>query len=189
MFFLVFFILFSFSATSSDPVIVNCRPTPQVNVSIPKVTNSTNNLIRKTGDAVKAKGDVIYITGRITDINCIPIQGASVFIWHKNSEGYYAINGRRIESDPLFIGSGYTVTDNLGNYNFVTIMPGSKDGNAPEINFDIQHPNFVPITTKMFFEGTNYSSDTDDVLIARKRSTETIRYNFNIALSGESKFK
>lgn len=87
--------------------------------------------------------------GRITDINCLPIQNAVVSIWHANSRGVNHYD-KNIEDDLNFAGSGRFVVNNLGYYNFITIAPGKIGDRAPHINFLVQHPDFPEFTTQMF---------------------------------------
>ncbi len=127
--------IFSLPLFADDPVLLNCIETPEVYDldARPKNFNSSNNLRRKPGSPNSATGELIHIVGRITDINCLPIQNAVVSIWHANSRGvnHYDEN---IEGDPNFAGSGRFVVNNLGYYNFITIAPGKIGDRAPHIN-------------------------------------------------------
>lgn len=195
------------SAGKYDNVLIdNCPTTPEVwqLVSAPEIEKS-NNLRRKTGSTEFAKGDFIIIEGRLTDSNCVPISDAYIQIWHANSFGIYEHEkGNFNKKDKNFKGSGATITDNLGYYRFLTIFPGSINGDAPHVNFIIQHKDFFPIETTMFFE--NHDSNLQDpilntevdeqkryLLVAKaekinKNSQEDIKYRFDITLEGKNKF-
>ncbi|WP_369800356.1 protocatechuate 3,4-dioxygenase [Wolbachia endosymbiont of Cruorifilaria tuberocauda] len=195
--------LLSFAA---DPVLLNCIETPEVHDldQQPKNFNFSNNLRRKPGSAVSAKGELINIVGRITDINCLPIQNAVVSIWHANSHGinHYDRNVGEDKIDPNFAWSGRFIVNNLGYYSFITITPGKTGDRAPHINFLVQHPDFPKFMTQMFFIDYNCDNSVDsvlsnfidsslaDLLIApfayNKRATKT--YIFNITLGGHNKF-
>lgn len=185
---------------ASDPILLNCIQTPEIHdVDIrPKSFNSSNNLRRKAGSPDVALGELIYISGRVTDINCLPIQNAVVSVWHANTFGY----SDNKQNDQNFAESGRYITNNLGYYNFITVMPGNIDSRAPHINFLVQHPEFPEFTTQMFFTEYNCSNCTDlilqklldsglaSLLIAPisydDQGTKT--YTFNITLNGHNKF-
>ena len=54
--------------------------------------------------------------------------------------------------------SGRTITDNLGNYHFITIMPGSNPGRAPHINMNIYSTKFGKLETEMYFANHPYNA-------------------------------
>lgn len=142
------------------------KPTPSrffaADLSMPEEFATTNNLAKKTGSFYRAFGEVIFIQGTLTDSFNVPIDGAVIEIWQKNSAGKYHT---LLEQDSEFIDkyfnmSGRTVTDNLGNYHFITIMPGSTPGRAPHINMNVYHPKFGKLETEMYFMKHPYN-ETD----------------------------
>ncbi|MDM8335270.1 protocatechuate 3,4-dioxygenase [Wolbachia pipientis] len=198
--------MFGLSSFAADPILLNCIETPEIYDldARPKNFNSSNNLRRKPGSPNRATGELINIVGRITDINCLPIQNAVVSIWHANSRGanHYDENLEGDKLDPNFAGSGRFIVNNLGYYNFITIAPGKIGDRAPHINFLVQHPDFPEFTTQMFFTDYNCDNCADSVLgnfinsglasllIApftyNDQATKT--YMFNITLGGYNKF-
>lgn len=161
-------VLYCFPLFSADPVLLNCIKTPEIYDldAGPKDFHHSNNLRRKPGSPNVAAGELIHIVGRVTDINCLPIQNAVVSIWHANSNGvnHYDKDIEGVKIDPDFAGSGRFVVNNLGYYNFITIMPGKSDNRAPHINFLIQHPDFPEFKTQMFFAENSCSNCADSVL-------------------------
>ncbi|WP_246214360.1 protocatechuate 3,4-dioxygenase [Wolbachia endosymbiont of Dirofilaria (Dirofilaria) immitis] len=194
------------SLFAADPVLLNCIKTPEIyNLDPrPRNFNFSNNLRRKPGSSISAAGELINIVGRITDINCLPIQNAVVSIWHANSHGtnHYDENIKEDKLDPNFAESGRFIVNNLGYYSFITIAPGKTGDRAPHINFLVQHPDFPEFTTQMFFVDYNCNNCVDSVLsdlidsglasllIApftyNNKAIKT--YKFNITLGGHSKF-
>jgi protocatechuate 3,4-dioxygenase beta subunit len=124
------------------------------NLSKPSRFNRNNNLTRETGSFNVAVGEPLYVKGKITDVFKIPIEGAVVKIWHTNSAGYYQtlISKNNDFYDKNFLSSGQSVTNNLGNYEFITIFPGFYDDRAPHINIIIAHKRFGIIETELYFE-------------------------------------
>lgn len=124
----------------------------------PEIFGRTNNLRRFTGSPFLAKGDYLFIDGYLTDLANVPIENAIIKIWHANMMGYYnhLIKQREddLKYDVDFVGSGTCVTDNLGYYSFITIMPGYYSARAPHIHMIIKHDFFSDeYETQMFFPG------------------------------------
>jgi protocatechuate 3,4-dioxygenase beta subunit len=144
----------SFVADTFNPL----KQTPSIlipdNLSKPSKFNKNNNLTRPTGSFKIAVGEPLYIKGKVTDVFGVPIEGAIIKIWHTNSAGYYQdlINKNSDFYDPSFLGSGQYISNNLGNYEFLTIFPGFYDDRAPHINMIISHKKFGIIETELYFE-------------------------------------
>jgi protocatechuate 3,4-dioxygenase, beta subunit len=186
-------------------------PTPQrlfsANLSMPPQFGKTNNLMQKTGSFYAAAGELIYIHGTLTDSFGVPISGAVVEIWQTNSAGkYHSLLEQNSDlTDKNFNMSGRITTDNLGNYHFITIMPGFYLNRAPHINFNIYHPKFGKLETEMYFEDhpkneedyqyLSYSADERKLLtgivrlknIFDSRSTKIV--NFNLVMAGTHQYK
>ncbi|MGN7618603.1 MAG: protocatechuate 3,4-dioxygenase [Ehrlichia sp.] len=200
------------STMAGDAVLVNCKKTPQIYdlSNKPSKFSSSNNLRHKISSPLTADGELIYIVGRVTDINCIPVKDANIFIWHANTYGIYQhdqandITSELIPEeldmyDYQFIGSGKAVTDNLGNYSFITVMPGINNKNrVPQVHFMIQHSEFPEFNTTMFFPEYNnltdskFNSDPNSHLLLARYSTNTLgikTYHFNITMEGKVRYK
>ncbi len=187
------------------------KPTPSrfftADLSMPDAFATTNNLAKKVGSFYRAFGEIIFLQGTVTDSFGVPIEGAVIEIWQTNAAGKYHT---LLEPDSEFIDkyfsmSGRAITDNLGNYHFITIMPGSATGRAPHININIYHPKFGKLETEMYFEKHPYN-DTDYQYLAyeedeRKMLTARV-YNsditdpqtiklctFNIVMKGVHQYK
>lgn len=133
------------------------KPTPsrffKSTLSMPDEFFTSNNLVKKSGSFYRAFGEIIFIQGTITDSFGVPIHNAVVEIWQANAAGKYHT---LLESNSQFIDkyfnmSGRAITDNLGNYYFITIMPGRNIGRAPHINMNIYHVDFGKLETEMYF--------------------------------------
>ncbi|MDB1135181.1 protocatechuate 3,4-dioxygenase [Candidatus Anaplasma sp. TIGMIC] len=148
--------LCAIEARAVDSVLVNCVETPGIkdvtDAQKPAVFNISNNLARKAGSPDSAEGKKIFLIGRVTDAHCNPVTNANVFIWQADSRGVYSGDPGY---DKMFLGSGKATTDNLGNYGFITVMPGKHRGADPKVHFLIKHHAFPDFQTEMFFEGEN----------------------------------
>ncbi len=157
--------IFSINAAANSPesILSNRRyTTPTIDdgdsFARPQKFGKTNNLRRKSGSPFLAKGEYIMLEGYLTDLLNSPIENARIKIWQANHFGYYNHLLKNTEDylkyDIDFAGSGISVTDNLGHFQFITIIPGYYGDRAPHIHFLIQHDLLQnEFETQMFFPG------------------------------------
>ena len=136
--------------------------------------------------AVGAKGEVIEVTGRITQADGKALDNLVVEIWQADGEG-------RLDN-PEFFGWGRAATDANGVYRFRTIKPGAYEGRAPHINLLLLYSGLMRhLQTTMFF-----SSAADTVLDAvpaerrerllAKREGSVYRFDIRLRGDGETPF-
>lgn len=187
------------------------QPTPprffSADLSMPIKFGTTNNLVKKVGEFYRSYGEVIFVQGTVTDSFGVPIDDAIIEIWQTNAAGKYhsLLESDSEYIDPYFNMSGRATTDNLGNYHFITIMPGASPGRAPHINMNVYQSKFGKLETEMYFEGHPYN-DTDYQYLSykpeeRKLLTAKVRNSdlsdkksnklctFNIVMQGVHQFK
>lgn len=120
------------------------------------------DLTRFNGSTETAKGDLIYVRGKVTDQDCNPIEGALVLIWQANSHGKYTheYDTNTVEEDPNFQGWGQVKTNANGEYGFKTIKPGQYifdqnvgDWRTPHIHFKVAKRGYHELITQMYFDG------------------------------------
>ena len=177
------------------------------NLSKPKTFNKNNNLTRKTGSFNVAIGEPLYIKGTVIDAFKVPIEGAIVKIWQTNASGHYhsLLNKNSKYIDKNFMMSGQSITNNMGQYEFITIFPGFYDDRAPHINIIISHKKFGIIETEIYFEN-HFRNNSDPIYLTypekdKKRLTAPIQYvdrsdiskgkvaTFNIVMDGIHQYK
>jgi protocatechuate 3,4-dioxygenase beta subunit len=108
-------------------------------------------------------GERIIVSGRILDENGRPVPYTLVEVWQANAAGRYLHKWDQHNAplDPNFTGCGHTLTDEKGNYRFVTIRPGAypwkNHHNAwrpAHIHFSLFGPAFATrLVTQMYFPG------------------------------------
>jgi protocatechuate 3,4-dioxygenase, beta subunit len=108
-------------------------------------------------------GERIIVRGRVVDGDGHPVSNSLIEIWQANAAGRYAHqkDSHPAPLDPNFTGTGRTLTDKDGFYNFVTIKPGAypwrNHDNAwrpAHIHFSLFGPAFVTrLITQMYFPG------------------------------------
>lgn len=119
------------------------------------------DLTRVAGGSGRASGEVIEITGQVTDAKCNPVGGCVLEIWQANANGRYAHPRDGAEDrplDPNFQGYARVSTDENGEYRFVTIKPGSYMAmgpwmRPPHIHVHVSAPFNPSVTTQMYFAG------------------------------------
>ena len=120
-----------------------------------------NDLTWVSDSGKKAQGEVIYLTGQLTDPDCKPINGAIVEIWQACRTGRYAhmADPNPAWLDPNFRYFGESVTDEDGMYSFKTIKPGrypvGPNWTRPaHVHFKISAGLTARmLTTQMYFAG------------------------------------
>lgn len=162
----------------------------------------SNNMRHFTGSLGRAAGTPLLIRGYVYDEKCVPIPNAVVELWHKNYSGAfnYDINYYKLH-DPNFTGSGTSNTNNLGEFVFYTIFPGTTSTNErPFMNFRVRHPDFPILETRFFFEDHKHGSDSllnrinlrkKHLLMAKRLplKIETLEYEVFMVLDGRNKYK
>lgn len=157
-------------------------------------------------------GERIVVSGRVTDSMGRPIRHQLVEIWQANAAGRYrhGADSHDAPLDPNFTGAGRCLTDDDGQYRFVTIKPGeypwANHQNAwrpAHIHFSVFGTSFTQrLVTQMYFPGDPlldldpmYQSVQDRraaaLLVARFDLPTTVEhwalgYVFDIVLGGRN---
>jgi protocatechuate 3,4-dioxygenase beta subunit len=154
------------------------------------------DLSRAALDAPRAIGQLIQISGRITDEDGSPLTGAVVEIWQANSAGKYVhdADNQPAPIDPNFTGEGRLVTDAEGQFQFFSVKPGAypvlESGwwwRPPHIHFSILGRSWMDrFVTQIFFPGEPLN-ETDLLLNAVSDSEvrERLIFQFEGTSMGE----
>jgi len=133
----------------------------------------------------RAEGEVIEITGTVTELDGKPLDNVVVEIWQADAKGRY--------DNPNFFGWGRAATDANGRYSFRTVKPGSVGGRAPHINFLVLYSGLMRhLQTTMFFD--KVSDPVLDVvkhrerLVAKKISPQSFSFDLRLRGEGETPF-
>ena len=122
-----------------------------------------NDLTRNGVKNGQPIGERIIVTGRVLDENNRPVPKALLEIWQANACGRYhhKVDQHDAPLDPNFGGGGRCMTDQNGEYSFVTIRPGAYPWRNHEnawrpahIHFSLFGINFLQrLVTQMYFPG------------------------------------
>ena len=148
----------------------------------------------------QTSGERIKITGLVLDGDGEPIPDAMIEIWQPDANGIYnhPVDELHKQADPHFRGFGRAENRKGGVYEFKTIKPGSRDGQAPYINVRLfSRGMLMHAVTRLYFDDepanandsvlNSIAADRRATLIAtREASGELPTYHFDIRVQGEN---
>ena len=130
------------------------------------------------GRSGHALGQVMVLSGRVTDRTGKPLPGARITLWQANAAGRYTnpVDTNPAPIDPNFLGVVDFESGPDGTYKIRTIKPGpypepSGTIRTPHIHFDVMHEDYR-LVTQMYFPGEPLNA-TDillSTLAARRRN-------------------
>lgn len=139
-----------------------------------------NDLTRVGGKP--AEGEVIEITGRVTQLDGRALDNVVIEIWQADAAGRF--------DNPDFCGWGRAATDDQGVYRFRTIRPGALPGRLPHVNVLVLYSGLMrQLQTAIFLENGKdpvleaVPAPRRSLLIAEKLDAKS--YRFDIRLRGE----
>lgn len=157
------------SSTAVSPLV--CVPNKEyTNNYEPLEFNKTNNLLRKPGYEPLYCGQKILLNLEILDKNCVPLSDTKVYIWQVSCDKKYPYKPLRNKIDQAlikitpgssFLGSGSSMTNNLGLTNFITIYPPALDNEESHINLRVEHQDYGTFQTKIFLKNYNLIQDDE----------------------------
>jgi protocatechuate 3,4-dioxygenase beta subunit len=156
------------------------------------IAETDNDLTRQ--HAGEPLGQRIIVAGRVLDGNGRPLPNTLVEVWQANAAGRYfhRRDDHRAPLDPNFTGAGRTLTDDDGNYRFVTIQPGAypwqNHDNAwrpAHIHFSLFGPAFATrLITQMYFPGDPlFAFDPIFQSIPDERARQRLIAGFDLAIT------
>ncbi|WP_433770559.1 catechol 1,2-dioxygenase [Pseudomonas putida] len=144
-------------------------------------------------------GTVLFMQGRVLDLEGKPLAGAVVDVWHANTLGNYSYFD---PSQSAFNLRRRIVTDDQGNYRFRSIVPSGygcppdgptqklldgigRHGQRPaHIHFFLSAPGYRHLTTQINLAGDQYLHD-DFAYATRDELIADIRFNTDPAACKE----
>ena len=137
----------------------------------------------------RAAGQLVQLSGRVTNLKGEALRNAPIQIWQANTHGRYAHPSdpnTHLPLDPDFQGYALLRTDNEGRYRFTTIKPGAYstprgDMRAPHIHFEIEGQIDLKVT-QLFFP--NEPLNDQDRHLNSVRRPETLIANVAASSTG-----
>jgi protocatechuate 3,4-dioxygenase beta subunit len=128
-----------------------------------KLAPGEDDLTRNAGTGKEAMGERIIVVGKVVDENEKPVPNTLIEIWQANAAGRYhhPVDQHNAPLDPNFIGAGNVITNEKGEYRYLTIKPGAYPWlNHPNawrpahIHLSLFGPAFATrLVTQFFFPG------------------------------------
>jgi protocatechuate 3,4-dioxygenase beta subunit len=151
-----------------------------------------NDLTRHhSGDPL---GERIVVAGRVLDEDGRPIPHTLVEVWQANAAGRYrhSRDNHPAPLDPNFTGAGRALTDENGNYRFLTIKPGAYPWRNHHNAWRPAHIHFslfgtcllTRLVTQMYFPGDPLIPH-DPILqsIPNERARQRLVSHFDLSLT------
>ena len=125
----------------------------------------SNDLTRVRYGQPQAKGEAVRIFGEVTDSNGTGRPRILIELWQANAAGAYRHPAEpNLDAlDPNFDGWGRALSDDQGDYAFLTVLPGATANRAPHVNMTLFGTGIDRLQTAMFFPGMP-GIDSDPVL-------------------------
>lgn len=159
----------------------------------------SNDLTRVRFGQPAANGEVVRIFGKITDENGVGSPRILIELWQANAEGAYRHpNEPDLDAlDPNFDGWGRVLSDDQGDFEFLTVVPGAPAGRAPHVNMTLFGTGIDRLQTAMFFPGTpelegdpvfKAAGDRSPALLGADEGVEGVvrQLRFDIHMRGEN---
>jgi protocatechuate 3,4-dioxygenase alpha subunit len=148
---------------------------------------------------VRTLGERIVLTGVMYDGDGVPIPDASIEIWQPDANGIFnhPLDPLHEQADPNFRGFGRAETRNGGRYEFKTVKPGGRDGQAPFINMHVfGRGMLVHALTRVYFSDEPANAEDPalnalepdrrhTLMATREQSEGPPAYRFDIRMQGE----
>lgn len=174
------------------------------NPATPIFLANDNDLTYVQGRTGQAEGQRVNVIGKVLDEACRPVAGATLVIWQASASGRYNHKGDAANTDfthpltgeviqrkhdPSFQYWGRGVSDQDGNYNFKTIVPGFYPADLsvdwyrpPHIHFLVSAVGYPQLVTQMYFDGNtlidrNWTRELNsrDLILQDQRMSEEER--------------
>ena len=148
---------------------MNAGGTPRLAITPPQIVGPfypvterpdlAANLARPSGSAAEARGQLLYLTGRVFTCSGEPVPHARIEIWQANAAGRYRhpSDTNPAPLDPNFRGFAQLTTDVAGRYALRTVKPGrypTPEGEMrpPHIHFTVEG-RLDRLVTQLYFAG------------------------------------
>ena len=116
--------------------------------------DADSDLVQVAGRGARARGQVVYLAGKLVNPDGKPIAGAQVEIWQCDAGGvYHHVGSASRGADPNFQGYGKALTAADGAFRFRTIKPVPYPGRTPHIHVIVAGQGLPKLTTQLYSEG------------------------------------
>ena len=156
-----------------------CRPTPSDQLG----PFYTRNAPEQTELCTSGSGgkERLVVTGRVLGVDCKPLIGALVEVWHADANGDYSHFTRGKKDDTSCLLRASIRTDAEGRYQFSTIMPAEYPGRPRHIHYRVSHGTYVTLDTQLYF--SRERGVAEGLVVALQRDDKGLsRVSFDVTL-------
>ncbi len=119
-----------------------------------------SDLTQIAGHAARAKGTILYLSGRTLMRDGRPLADAAVELWQCDVYGrYHHAGDDGVPRDDNFQGYGTAATDREGRYAFTTIRPVPYSGRPPHLHLRVRARTGLTLTTQIYIAGDAVGGD------------------------------
>ncbi len=93
----------------------------------------------------------LVVTGRVQGVDCKPLAGALVEVWHADANGDYSHFTRGKQDDAACLLRASITTDRDGRYSFTSIVPAEYPGRPRHIHYRVSHAGHTTLVTQLYF--------------------------------------
>ena len=116
--------------------------------------DADSDLVQVAGRGARARGTVVYLSGKLVTPDGKPISGAQIELWQCDAGGIYHHVGEHSRgADANFQGYGRALTAADGGFRFRTIKPVPYPGRTPHIHVIVAGPGLPKLTTQLYNAG------------------------------------
>lgn len=124
----------------------------------------------------------LVVSGRVLGLDCKPLAGALVEVWHADANGDYSHFTRGKPDDPACLLRAGIKTDVDGRYSYTTIMPAEYPGRPRHVHYRVSQPGHATLVTQLYFAKERGS--VDGLIVALQRDDKGVsRASFDITLA------
>lgn len=157
-----------------------------------RLVDQDANLVTVDGGTTEALGQKIFIRGLMVDQNCNAVSGALVDLWQACASGKYnhPNDPNSAPLDPHFQYSAKILTNEKGEFNLRTILPGAYPASSdwtrpPHIHLRLTKLGYKELVTQIYFDlftelnskdlilNDLTPSERDNVTVKMKKATES----------------
>lgn len=153
--------LFPFPSSAGNKLVKTPNDSEGPFYPLVRQQDEDNDLIHVAGREQAAKGDILFLSGKVIDEEDRPLDKAVIEIWQTDSYGRY--NDQRDKSagqrDPDFQYWGKAVTGRDGDFSFTTLVPGAYQPRPTHIHFKVWIDGTVQLTSQIYFRKANIQMD------------------------------
>ena len=126
-----------------------------------------------------AGGKTVVLGGLVMTRYCKPVAGAVVDLWHADAKGDYDTRGFRYR--------GHVFTDEVGRYQFRTILPALYPGRTRHYHVRVAVPQRALLTTQLYFPADAAANRRDglyrpELLMKATDGKDSLATSFNFVL-------